>query len=96
MLDESESPAIQSLLTADVQAIQAYREDHGATLAEALNVVRTQAACGQYFELTGFRETNAHALWHHRRSLFGPPCAGCGELLRTPRSRRCFACGRAA
>ena len=27
-----------------------------------------------YFMLTGFRETNANAVHHHRLKIYGPPC----------------------
>jgi hypothetical protein len=32
-------------------------------------------------------------LFKHRSSLYGPPCRRCGRNLRTPRARRCVACG---
>jgi hypothetical protein len=54
---------------------------------------KREAALARYFEITGFRETNPNAIWHHRLSLFGPPCASCGKLLRTPRAKLCAACG---
>ena len=49
----------------------------------------------RYFEVTGFQETNANAIWHHRLSQYGPPCQNCGKLLRTPRAKMCAACGTA-
>jgi hypothetical protein len=52
-----------------------------------------EGALSRYFEITGFRETNANAIWHHRQSLFGPPCASCGKLLRTPKASFCASCG---
>jgi hypothetical protein len=50
-------------------------------------------ALERYFQLTGFRETNVDALWHHRLALFGPPCRTCGKPLRTPRAKLCAECG---
>jgi hypothetical protein len=47
----------------------------------------------KYEAITGYRETNPNAIWHHRISLYGPPCASCGKPLRTPRARVCAACG---
>ncbi|MDX6458396.1 MAG: hypothetical protein QOE55_2093 [Acidobacteriaceae bacterium] len=47
----------------------------------------------RYFEVTGFEETNANAIWHHVVSQHGAPCSSCGKPLRTPRARMCAACG---
>jgi hypothetical protein len=40
-------------------------------------------ALDRYFELTGFRETNIAALFHHRLALSGPPCVTCGNARRS-------------
>jgi hypothetical protein len=50
------------------------------------------AACERYRAITGV-ETTMNALWHHRRSLFGPPCSSCQKPLRTPRAKHCAECG---
>jgi hypothetical protein len=47
----------------------------------------------RYFEVTGFEETNANAIWHHQLKQLGPPCRNCGKPLRTPRAKLCAACG---
>lgn len=47
----------------------------------------------RYFEVTGFEETNANAVWHHMVVQHGVPCSSCGKPLRTPRARMCAACG---
>ncbi|MGY8684164.1 hypothetical protein Q2941_41390 [Bradyrhizobium sp. UFLA05-153] len=47
----------------------------------------------RYFEITGFDETNANAVWHHPINLYGPPCVSCGKPLPTPQARLCAACG---
>jgi hypothetical protein len=49
----------------------------------------------RYFEVAGFQETNANAIWHHQLSQYGPPCQNCGKPLRTPRAKICAACGTA-
>jgi hypothetical protein len=43
--------------------------------------------------MTGLRETNINAIWHHRIAEYGPPCGACGKPLRTPKARLCAACG---
>ena len=53
-----------------------------------------QRALEIYEQLTGFKETNPQALWHHRIGLLGPPCHVCGIPLRTPEASYCAACGR--
>ncbi len=56
---------------------------------------RFKPAFDEYERMTGFRETNVNALWHHRLSLYGPPCKKCGRLLRTVQARHCAECGAA-
>lgn len=51
-----------------------------------------RSALDLYEEITGLRETNFRALYHHRIAMYGPPCAHCGKPLRTPAARVCAAC----
>ena len=82
MLDEPEWEQVYPCLQERFRGLVEYR-------------THTEEALARYFEITGFRETNPNAIWHHRLSLFGPPCASCGKLLRTPRAKLCAACGAA-
>ncbi len=54
---------------------------------------RAQPLLDFYEKLTGFEETNANAIMHHRISLYGPPCENCGKPYRTPKASFCAACG---
>jgi len=93
MLDEHEWAEVLPHLTKGLEEIKAYRAAHGVSLAEAKDVIYGKGALQRYFEITGFRETNINALWHHRLSLFGPPCSLCGKPIRTPRAKMCAECG---
>jgi hypothetical protein len=93
MLDETEWNELVPLLSSAVSRIKSYREKTGASLADATKVGYEQPALAKYFELTGFRESNVYALWHHRLAQHGPPCPRCGKLLRTNRAARCVECG---
>lgn len=90
MLDEREWELFYPAM--GVQGIQHYRQLYQVSLKEAMERFE-QPVLDAYFELTGYRETSYNALWHHRLSLYGPPCSACGKPLRTGRARFCAACG---
>jgi hypothetical protein len=48
----------------------------------------------EYERITGFHETNPNAVYHHRLSLYGPPCSNCRKPLRSTKARFCAACGQ--
>lgn len=94
MLNESEWEELAPYLQDMARRVKDYRERTGASIGTALeHAKRNPAALAKYYALTGFLETNVNALWHHRLSLYGPPCPACGRLLRTPRARFCAECG---
>lgn len=93
MLDDDEWAEVEPLLANAIKQIKRYRAEHGVSLHEARRDGYGREALDRYFQITGFRETNADALWHHRLSDFGPPCSACGKPLRTPRAKFCATCG---
>jgi len=95
-LDEEEWAQVEPLLLKSIEDVQRYREQTGASVAEALGKHRATAALAKFAHLTGHFETDANAIWHHRRTNYGSTCSGCGGLLRTTRARHCAGCGRAA
>ena len=92
MLTDDEWREVAPLLHMDTERIKDYREQQQVGLREAMDVLRFEA-CEKYFEITGFRETNPNAIWHHRLSAYGSECSDCGHLLRTPRASFCANCG---
>jgi len=94
ILEEDEWAEVLPRRQEGIRRIKEYRATHDATLERAKEIYGG-GALDRYFEITGFRETNVNALWHHRVGLFGPPCEACGKPLRTPRAKLCAACGTA-
>jgi len=90
MLDDAEFERVATLYSGAPRGLQASR-DEGAPVKALATLLAP--VCEEYERLTGFHETNANAVMHHRLSLYGPPCAACGKPLRTPRARHCAACG---
>jgi hypothetical protein len=95
MLDELEWAQLAPLLEVAIREFMEERRCTGVGPGEAQDTgILGRRALALYRELTGFEETNPNALWHHRLSLYGPPCTHCGKPLRTPRAKLCAACGR--
>lgn len=65
----------------------------GPLMSQASNPAVAERALDLYYRLTGFRETNINAIWHHKTNEHGPPCRECGKPLRTDRASFCAACG---
>jgi hypothetical protein len=95
MLDEEEWARVSPYLSQTIAAVKDYRQRTGAGIADAKKAV-SDRACEEFENLTGYKETNYLAIYHHRLSKHGPPCRNCGNLLRTPRARFCAACGTVA
>jgi hypothetical protein len=93
MLEEHEWEDVHPHLLEGIQRIKDFRQKHSASLAEAKGQIHGRGALERYFHITGFRETNVNALWHHRACQFGSPCRNCGKPLRTPRAKLCAECG---
>jgi hypothetical protein len=92
MLTDDEWRQVAPLLRLDTERIKDYREEQQVGLRAAMDALGFEA-CEKYFELTGFRETNPNAIWHHRLSDYGPECSDCGHLFRTPQASFCAECG---
>ena len=93
MLDEAEYESISRLMSECLQATKAFREKHGLSLKGLGVAERFAPALAEFKRITGFEETNHNAIPHHRVSLYGLPCQSCGKPMRSPKTRRCGACG---
>ena len=74
-----------------MEQIRTCREETGVGLRQAQTDVGAPALA-TYERITGFKESDPFALYHHRLSLYGSPCHKCGEPLRTPVANFCAAC----
>jgi hypothetical protein len=73
MLDDAEWEQVVSHLKNAIAQIKDYRRAHNASLVAAKDHGYGQRALERYYQITGFRETNVNALWHHRVGQLGPP-----------------------
>ena len=96
MLEENEWKEVAHHLEDGLRAIKEIRENNSMPIHQAKDEIYGRRALQRYFELTGHRETNVSALWHHRVSLYGPPCGVCGKPLRTRKAKMCAAGGGSA
>jgi hypothetical protein len=94
MLDEEEFSIVSNLYSQGTKATKEFRERHNIPLSEASIEDRFRPVREAYQRLTGWREQPENAVMHHRISIYGPPCTGCGKPLRTPRASFCAACGK--
>jgi uncharacterized Zn finger protein (UPF0148 family) len=92
MLDEAEWERMEPALSNHLDKIRRIREEQTCDIATAQRLAG-QDACDLYYDMTGYRETNFNALWHHRLANFGSECPRCGHLFRTPKATFCANCG---
>lgn len=71
---------------------QRVRSQVGKGVGSDLRDRKFSAFVGEYERITGHRETNPNAIWHHRLTLYGQPCTNCGKPLRTKQAKLCGAC----
>jgi hypothetical protein len=92
MLDENEYAEIWQLYGEGMRATKEFRKRWGWPLHESRPDARMAPLLRRYEEMTGYKETVANAVMHHRLSLYGPPCKRCSRPLRTPRAKLCGSC----
>ena len=78
MLDEEEFSRVSSLV---------------GRLGKFLPEHKFGASIEEFERVTGLPVAgNGTAIFHHRLSMYGPPCSKCGKPLRTPRAKLCGSC----
>jgi hypothetical protein len=82
MLDEAEYEEIMALHSLGMRDLKQSETE------------RFRPVLRKYEELTGFKETNPWALFHHRISLYGPDCKKCQRPLRSVDATFCAECGQ--
>jgi hypothetical protein len=92
MLDEQEFADVSRLHGDGIRSVKEYRERTGSPLQNVPMENHFASMLARYEAIMGFKETNPNAVLHHRLSLYGQPCAGCGKPLRTPKARLCGSC----
>lgn len=93
MLDEAEFARVAELMSQAARATKAFRKEQGRAFRDSRLGERFRPALELYERMTGVRETNPNAIWHHRLAAYGPSCTLCERPLRTPQARHCAACG---
>lgn len=96
MLDEEEYRVIAELYSQGIRATKEFRQEHNLPLEDCSLEERFSPVLLKYREITGFEETEANAVMHHRISLYGAPCKHCGKPLRSPKAALCGSCGEVA
>jgi hypothetical protein len=92
MLDDEEYAVARELFRDGMRATKEFRAKWGISLEHASLEDRYRPLLEFYERVTGFKETNPNAVWHHCIAQYGPPCGRCGKPLRTPKAKLCGAC----
>lgn len=91
MLDDEEWKVMESLLR---QSLDSAKELGKSGLSFHQSIQEDGRPAFDFYEqVSGIRETNFNALWHHYRSLYGPDCPECGVPFRTHQASFCANCG---
>jgi tRNA(Ile2) C34 agmatinyltransferase TiaS len=93
MLDDQEFQAIQDAYRIGAQAVKHARVTEARPLRESDREVLYGDVVAQYLRATGVSDVEPEEILRHRLSRLGPPCARCGEELRSPQARKCLECG---
>ena len=96
MLDEDEFAVVSDVYRQSTKAAKEFRKDTGASLEEMKLQNFFEPVCETYEQLTGERLDDADHILKHCIAKYGPPCANCGRVLRTPEASKCFECGQPA
>lgn len=91
MLTEEEWTRISPCLTEAMTLAKRRGRQPDESLAAARSAA-TSDVLDVFEVIAGFRATNIDAIYHHRLSLYGPPCGKCSKPLRTPQARFCAMC----
>jgi hypothetical protein len=94
MLEDAEYDHIWGLISAAAQDLPEYRKAFKIPAGEITVDDMLRPVFDVYEKMTGIRTSDTSEILHHRLSLYGPPCSGCGKLLRTPRAAKCLMCGK--
>jgi hypothetical protein len=92
MLTDDEWEQVYPFLNTNAETINNHQLSNGGSVKDSIRTLQYYA-CNKYFEITGFRETNPNAIWHHQLSIYGAECLTCGHLLRTKLAKYCANCG---
>jgi len=92
MLDEKEFADVIALFYEGARSVKEYRKQSGEPIQSVPMSERFKAMLARYESITGYKETNPNAIWHHRLSMYGPPCRHCGRPLRSPEAKLCGSC----
>ena len=81
MLDEDEFADVIARFERGAKSVKEFRARSGEPLKRVPLAEHFKEMLARYEAITGFKETNPNAVWHHRLSLYGPPCGQCGLFL---------------